>query len=97
MPTYITLVSWTEQGVKAAKESPKRARDFEKLAAKVGAKVKAIYWTAGRCDLVTICEAPDHETIGAVNLAVSMLGNVRSETMRAYSASEMEGILKKIP
>ena len=97
MSTYISLVSWTEQGIRNAKASPKRARAFKKLAASLGVKVKDVYWTSGRCDLVTICEAPDEETISAVMIAVGMLGSVRSETMRAFSAGEMETILKKIP
>jgi uncharacterized protein with GYD domain len=97
MPTYIVLTSWTEQGIHNVKDSVKRAQAFRDLGTKMGFKVKDLYWTTGRHDLVSICEAPDDTTISAGMLATASLGNVRSETLRAFTAPEMEAIIKRLP
>jgi len=56
-----------------------------------------MYWTLGHYDQVCIFEAPDDETAASVLLAADMLGNIRSQTMRAFTAKEMESILDKMP
>jgi uncharacterized protein with GYD domain len=66
------------------------------MAAKVGATVKDIYWTLGAHDIVAICEAPDDETATALSLSVASRGNVRSETLRAFSFDEMKKVLGKM-
>lgn len=96
MPMFITLVNFTDQGVRNIKDSPKRAKAFEDLAKKLGATVKALYWTQGQYDLVVAVEAPDELTMSALILSVGTLGNVRGETLRAFSAAEMGAILKKM-
>ena len=96
MATFVTLANFTEQGIRNAKESPDRAAAFAENAEKLGVKMKGIYWTVGRYDAVAIVEAPDDETATAVLLGLGALGNVRTETLRAFSAEEMKGILSKI-
>ena len=97
MPTYIGLMKWTEQGIRKVKESTKRAKDFQELAAKANVKVREIHWTMGRYDVVVVMEAPDDHAVSRLMLALGTLGNVKSETLRAYSAKEMAEILKGIP
>lgn len=97
MATFIVLGSFTEQGVRSIKESPKRADAFKALAAKAGVKVKEIYWTLGHYDIVTVVEAPDAATATSLGLAVASLGNVRTETLTAFSAEEFGSILGKMP
>ncbi len=94
MPTYISLLNYTEQGIRNVKETTKRAKDFQAMAGKAGVKVKDIYWTMGRYDIAVISEAPDDETISRTLLALGSKGNVRTETLRAYSAEEMDRIIK---
>jgi uncharacterized protein with GYD domain len=96
MPTYITLASFTDQGVRNAKDSPKRAEAFKEMAKKHGVTVRDVYWTQGRYDVVTITEAPDDMASTALSLSIAGLGNVRTETLRAFSAADMQTIIGKM-
>ena len=96
MVTYIVLSKFTDQGIRNAKESPKRADAFKQLAKTVGVTVKEIFWTVGRYDIVTIVEAPDEPSAMTLNLSLAALGNVRTETLRGFSAAEMKTIVGKM-
>ena len=96
MPTFVVLAHFTDQGIRAASESPKRADAFKAMAKKVGATVKEFLWTLGSYDMVTIIEAPDVEAITALSLSIGKLGNVRTLTLRAFNEAEMKGIVKKV-
>src|SRR2546428_13469388 len=95
MATYVALLSWTEQGIKNFKASPKRASDARDLMQKAGVTLKDIYWTIGAYDLVAVFDAPDEESLTAALLQLGAAGNVRSTTMRAFSKSEFEGIVSR--
>ena len=96
MATYIVLAHFSDQGIRGVKDSPKRADAFKALAKKAGANVEELYWTLGSYDVVAIVEAPDVETITALGLSIGKLGNVRTETLRAFSKTEMAAILNKV-
>jgi uncharacterized protein with GYD domain len=96
MATYVLLVSFTDQGIRNVKETTKRAEAFRELAKKHGATVKDLYWTLGQYDVVTILDAPDAATVTALGLSVGALGNVRTQTLPAFSAAEMGTILGKM-
>jgi uncharacterized protein with GYD domain len=96
MPTFIILASLSEQGIKSVKQSVERADAFRHIATKAGATVKDIYWTLGSHDVVAICEAPDAETAAVLSLSVASRGNVRTETLRAFSVGEMKMIVEKM-
>ncbi len=96
MATFIVLANFSEQGIKNVKQSIERADAFKQMAAKAGATVKDIYWTLGSHDVVAVCEAPDDETATALSLSVASRGNVRSETMRAFTFDEMKKIIGKM-
>lgn len=93
MATYITLVNYTQKGIENIKDSPARGDAFKQLCAKHGAELKGIYRTMGRYDVVAIVEAPDDKTITKLNLSVASAGNVRTETLRAFSESEYRDII----
>jgi len=93
--TYIALLNWTDQGIRAYKDTPKRADAFAAAVQKLGAKLVKIYWTVGPYDLVCIIEAPDDETATAALLQVGGVGNVRTTTLRAFGRDEVEGIIAK--
>lgn len=95
MPTYVALLSWTDQGVRNYKDSVKRAETFGSAAQKLGAKLLSIYWTVGPYDLVAVVEAPDDETASAALLQLGGAGNVRSTTLRAFGREEIGAILAK--
>lgn len=96
MATFIVLAAFSDQGVRNVKQTIERADAFKQMAKKVGATVKDMYWTLGSRDVVAICDAPDDETATALALSVGTRGNVRSETLRAFSFDEMKKILGKM-
>jgi uncharacterized protein with GYD domain len=97
MPTYISLVQFTDKGIQAAKETTRRMADWAVKVQSQGVTIKQMFWTLGPYDQVCIFEAPDDETAAGVLLAADMLGSIRTQTMRAFTTSEMEKILKKVP
>jgi len=96
MVTYVVLAKFTDQGVKNAKDSPKRAEAFKQMAKTFGATVKDIFWTQGRYDIVIIVEALDEHSATALNLSLSALGNIRTESLRAFSSEDMMKIVAKM-
>jgi uncharacterized protein with GYD domain len=96
MVTYIALSSFTDQGIRNVKDTVKRADAVQAAAAKFGCKMTHIWWSLGRYDLVAVIEAPDDASGTAFALAIGTAGNVRTETMRAFTAAEMSGIVAKL-
>lgn len=96
MGTYIALCSFTDQGIRSVKDSTKRADAVKEAAQKFGANMTQIYWTLGKYDLVVITEAPDDESATAFALGIASAGNVRMQTLRAFSKDEMNAILGKL-
>jgi len=96
MATYITLTSFTDQGIRGVKDTTKRAEAVKKAAKKLGITMKDIRWTLGAYDMVVMFEAPDDASMTALGLAIGKAGNVRTQTMRAFSAAEMDKILAKV-
>jgi uncharacterized protein with GYD domain len=97
MATFITTLHFTEQGVKAARDTCGRAAAFKAAAEKLGVKVTGQYWTLGAFDGLIVCEAPDDEALTAAMLQLGSLGNVRTQTARAYGAAEMQKVLGRLP
>ena len=97
MATFISLVNFTQEGIREFKASPDRAAKFKSMAEKVGVTVKEVYWTMGLHDAVLILEAPDDEAVTAAMLGLASLGNVRTQTLRGFSSSEMKRIISKVP
>ena len=96
MPTFLALFNWTEQGIYNVRETTKRAEKFKTDIQMAGGAVKNIFWTMGRYDGVIIFEASDDATAAAVMMSGCSLGNVRTETMRAFTTEDMTEILHKI-
>ncbi len=94
--TYIGLVSFTDKGIQAVKDTTKRAAAAKDAAKKFGVNMREIFWTMGDCDMVCILEAEDESSLAAFNLTLAVQGNVRSRSLRAYSAGEMDKILAKL-
>lgn len=94
MARYISLLTWTDQGIRNIKETLNRATKARESFSSKGAKIIDIYWTLGQFDLVVIFEAPTDETATQLLMGLSMQGNVRSSTLRAFSDKEMEGVMR---
>ena len=97
MQTYIVLANFTDQGVRNIKDTTKRADAAKELAGRFGVKMREIYWTQGKYDMVTLCEGDNEAAISAFGLALTSAGNVRFQTLRAFTRDEMNGILNKLP
>jgi uncharacterized protein with GYD domain len=88
MPMYVTLIRYTEQGIKTFKDLPSRLEETRKAGEAAGAKLVAFYLTMGQYDAVVVSEAPDDETVATLALAAGGRGNVRTETLRAFTEDE---------
>lgn len=95
MAVYVALINWTEQGIKGFRDSPKRANDFSSLVESMGGTVRELLWTVGQYDVVSIVDFEDEEAAVAAVLRVNSAGNIRSCTLRAFTAEEMTSIVRK--
>jgi uncharacterized protein with GYD domain len=95
MAIFVSLVSFTDAGIKAIKDSPKRSQAFRELAQRKGLKVRDIFWCTGRCDMVVITEGDDEVAVAAL-LSVASLGNTRSETLRCMDQETFSQVLQNV-
>ena len=96
MSTYIALAKFTDQGLKGVKETVKRAESAREMASKYGVQMKDIYWTLGEYDIVILLDAQDDASLTAFNLALSSMGNVKFQTLKAFNRDETTALLGKI-
>jgi uncharacterized protein with GYD domain len=95
MVIYVVLGNFTDQGIRAAKDSPKRAEAFKKMAETFGITVKELFWTQGPY-VVTVLDAPDEFSTMTLSLSLGALGNVRTESLRAFPAADMTKVVGKM-
>ncbi|MBV8947280.1 MAG: GYD domain-containing protein [Solirubrobacterales bacterium] len=95
MATYVALIDWTDRGVQAFKDSVDRYESAQSQMRSMGVEFTNIYWTLGSHDIVSVVEAPDDQTLAAALLAVAGQGNIRTTTLRAFSADEMREVISK--
>jgi uncharacterized protein with GYD domain len=96
MATYIVLASYTDQGIRTFKDTTKRADAVREVAKKFGVTAREFYWTMGSHDVVVVFDAPDDASMTALGMTIGSAGNVRTETMRAFSRDEMQAVLAKV-
>jgi uncharacterized protein with GYD domain len=96
MPNYIILANWTDQGIRNVKDTIKRAKSYKGAIEKAGGKFLGFYYTIGRYDMVSMVQAPTNEAIASVLFSLESLGNVRSETLKAFSMDETANIIEKL-
>jgi uncharacterized protein with GYD domain len=96
MATFISLLNFTDQGIRNIKDSPDRYEAFRAMAEKLGVMVKDLYYTVGHYDIVAVMEGSD-EAVTTALLKVGSLGNVRTETLRGFSLDDMKKILGEMP
>jgi uncharacterized protein with GYD domain len=97
MPTYISLIRYTQQGVENMKESPARLDTVKSAIEAAGGKYIGFYLTMGQYDAVLIAEAPNDETVATVSLAIAAGGSTRTETLRAFTEDEYRKIIANLP
>jgi uncharacterized protein with GYD domain len=97
MPTYISLLNFTQQGIEKIKESPARLDRARQAFKEMGAELKSFHLVMGRYDAVVISEAPNDETVGKLVLMIGAQGNVRTETLRAFAEDEYRKMIAALP
>jgi uncharacterized protein with GYD domain len=95
MPTYVSLIRFTEQGAKNISDTQARAAAFRDSAQSAGVTVREQFWMLGTYDGLLVLEAPDEETVTGLLVGLDALGNVHTQTMRAFDESEIGGILER--
>lgn len=93
MPAFITLATFTDQGARNIKESPERFEAFKAQAEAAGVTIKSVHWTTGAYDIVLVAEGPE-EAVMALSVKTAALGNIRTQTLRAFTAAEMRKLVK---
>lgn len=96
MATFVSLINFTDQGIRNIKKSPHRAEQFKQLADTLGVTVKQIFWTVGHYDVVAVIEGSDKQVTTAL-LTLGALGNARTQTLRAFNADEFNEIIQAMP
>jgi uncharacterized protein with GYD domain len=96
MVTYIGLMNFTDKGLQSVTETTQRAAAAKEVAQRFGVTMKDIYWTAGAYDIVCVLEGKDEQSITAFSLAIAKQGNVRAQSLRAFTAAEMDQVLAKL-
>jgi uncharacterized protein with GYD domain len=97
MPMFMCLLNWTEQGIRAIKEAPKRAKAAQELAKKVGVEIKEVYLTSGDSDLLVLLETPNGDNVAKFALAIGAQGNVRTRTARIWPQAEYQKLISELP
>ncbi len=97
MPTYIVLHKWTPEGVKTVKDSPQRIERARKSLESLGGELKAVYFTFGKYDVISIVETPNDEANAKAQLAAASHGMIRTETLKAFTEAEFYDIIKGLP
>jgi uncharacterized protein with GYD domain len=97
MPTFITLVNYTQQGVENMKDSPARLDAAKEAFAAMGGELLAYYLVMGQYDAVVIGEAPNDETAALLALSIGAQGAIRTETLRAFTEDEYREIIANLP
>src|SRR5215475_13937079 len=97
MPMFIMSLGWTDQGIRAVKDAPKRSKAARDLAKKVGVDIKEVYLTSGDSDLLLIVDTPNGDNVAKFALALGALGNVRSRTARAWPEAAFQKLISELP
>jgi len=96
MANYVVLAHLTDQGIRAIKDTAKRAKAFRNAAKEMGANIKDIYWMLGQYDVILTLDAPDDETIASLMMKVGSLGNLKCQTARAFDETEIDALLSRM-
>jgi len=97
MPSFMLSINWTDQGIRAIKDAPKRTQAARDLARKVGVEIKQVYLTSGDSDLVVFVDTPNGDNVAKFALALGSLGNARTKTARAWSEAEYLKLVSELP
>ena len=93
MPSYLSLASWTDQGIRDLKSAPDRLDAVKEAVQAAGGRVIFFYMLMGEYDMAILIEMPDDDAAAQVALHTGMSGNVRTETMKAFTEEEFRTVI----
>ena len=96
MPTYVMLANWTEQGMRAINDSPRRVDTAKKTLEEMGGQFRSVYMTMGIYDLIMIYDAPDDAVAARFTLMLGKLGNVRTTSLKAFPEEAFRQIVNSL-
>jgi uncharacterized protein with GYD domain len=96
MATFIVMLTWTDQGIRSLKDTPKRVQAARDLGKKFGVELKHIFLTSGEFDILVVAEAPHYDNVAKYAMAAGMQGNVRSRTVRGWTEAEMHKLISEL-
>lgn len=96
MPTYLIQSQWTDQGIRNVKESAKRLDIGKKKLKEMGGEIKAVYLTTGAYDMLAVAEVPSDATMAAYVLWLGSQGNLRTQTVKAFTEDEYRSIVGQL-
>lgn len=91
------LINLTQKGIENIKDLPKWSKDAGNVVKSVGGKVKALYFTMGRYDLIAVVEAPNDQAMMKISLVREQVGHIREETLKAFPVDEMINVVEELP
>ena len=97
MPTFVGMLSWTDQGVRTVKDTPKRIQAARERAKKLGVEIKQVFLTTGEFDILVIAEANDGDSMAKMAMAAGAEGNVRTRTVGAWTEPEIAKLISELP
>jgi len=97
MPTYVSLMKWTDKGIESIDEAPQRTKESIELLEKMGGKLIGFYYLMGEYDMVGVAEVPSEEVAMTFLTRLGATGNVRTTTMRAFTPEEAAAIMERQP
>ncbi len=97
MATYVVLSNFTEQGIRGIKNTVQRADQVAEMAKEFGCEMREVYWTLGAFDIVAIVDAPSEQNLMAFGFALGASGNIRTQTLRAFTKSDVGTIIGRLP
>lgn len=95
MPTYISLINFTADGVESIGDIAQRDADGKAILESAGVELKHHFYTLGQYDEVAIVEGADEAVVQAA-LEIASGGNISTETLRAFSEDDFHEIVEGI-
>ena len=97
MPSYLSLINWTDQGIRNVRQSPQRLDAVKAAVQQAGGRLIFFYLTMGQYDIVTLMELPNDDVAARLLLTIGSQGNVRTATMRAFTEQEYQNLIASLP
>jgi uncharacterized protein with GYD domain len=95
MPTYVSLIRFTQYGLTTMKDKGVQRADMVKQHARaLGGKLREAYYCLGDYDVVAIWDFPNNQAAMKAALLNASMGHIQIKTMPAVNRDEWKKILR---